>query len=256
MAKRKFNEETRWQTYSDRGAGILSGIRDERRPKPSTAASAGRQLGRKWRGLKNSDSDALNEAFSYFEAMMRNDKKRRDKEPEEKLPEVSSPRAVEARHLFAVVSAMEAAVSVATEELFAAQEESEAPEPDVTFDEYNSYEALELAANHVILRRGKKNKATVERKTPTLTEVETLHNPTDVYATERGVFVLPVDNEGYPDRFYFLGDRLLFAVEFKMPGKHPDARQASRILELRQRGIATYIVKTVEDFKKILDKYL
>lgn len=63
------------------------------------------------------------------------------------------------------------------------------------------------------------------------------------------------DKVGDPDRVMFMYGGRIALIEFKRPGEAPTPIQVHRAGELRALGFDVYTVDSVDEFRKILDRY-
>lgn len=86
----------------------------------------------------------------------------------------------------------------------------------------------------------------------------TIEKQVCAYARARGLdaqkYTSP-NRRSVPDRIFFGPDGLVFFIEFKRPGNKPTVKQDLEIERLRGYGIDVYVVDSIEEGKRIVDKY-
>ncbi len=83
----------------------------------------------------------------------------------------------------------------------------------------------------------------------TLRESSGVEEPVIEYAQAQGFIYRKlawIGRTGAPDRLFSRADRGPFLVEFKRPGKGPDAKQTREIKRLRKAGITVHVIDNVE----------
>ena len=70
-------------------------------------------------------------------------------------------------------------------------------------------------------------------------------------AKEKGILNYKLGQQGVPDRLY-VGQDLVFFVEFKVKGAKPRLLQEVRIEELKSKNMKVFVVDELEQFIKIL----
>lgn len=86
-------------------------------------------------------------------------------------------------------------------------------------------------------------------KKPTVNEIPGVQNPVTAYARSRGWYarrMTYLDRRGCPDTWFFK-DAVVKIVEFKKAGGKVQAHQIRRHEELRDAGMAVYVIDNVED---------
>lgn len=81
-----------------------------------------------------------------------------------------------------------------------------------------------------------------------------VERPSKEYAKKRRWWVMKVllsDRNGVPDGLFIRSGRVIF-IEFKAPGELPSGQQLKRHKEIRDQGIAVFVVDDFEVAKTIL----
>lgn len=66
---------------------------------------------------------------------------------------------------------------------------------------------------------------------------------------------LDLAKKSWPDREFFGPASQSFMVEFKRPGERPTKKQARIHEDLRVLGHKVFVIDTVQDFRRLLERY-
>jgi hypothetical protein len=95
------------------------------------------------------------------------------------------------------------------------------------------------------------------RKTPEPVERTLVAEPCRKIARELGCYVVPCDNDGYPDDIILYHKEIIMFAEYKRPtGGQPSDLQNTRIQELRDAGFCARIFNIPEKFRSFLEPRL